>query len=326
MTNPSGTWTITINNAFDSVTDENDMFKQAFYTLKSLLVSAGWTVSRSNNGSTCTDADNITSKSAVGLGIAGTGAWAVLSSPSGWLPSSQTLYMLLMVETADVASNPYAQYDIRVSTMNYTGGNTTTLPTTAGVATQLGIASDTLLPGDASLPTPAYMYCAYNTRGDVIFAVKPAGQPFFCSLVMILSCTDAYGGGQGNYRFSIFSLASGNLTSDVITYSNFQTAAYFIGIDPGGTVADTPQWASSLWAATSWVGVDVQGETVDFPIDVFINHTTRGRYLGTPPDVRAAPVGLTFGELDDAEDDQTYRKVCVGELWLYAPTASLPFK
>lgn len=326
MTNPTGTWTITINNAFDSITDENDMFKQAFYNLKSLLVSAGWTVSRSNNGSTCTDADNITSKSAVGLGIAGTGAWAVLSSPSGWLPNSGTLYMLLLVETADVASSPYAQYDIRVSNQNYTGGNTTTLPTTAGTAGALTTSSDTLLPWDASLPLPAYMYLAYNTRGDVIFGVKQAGIAMFSSLVMILSCTDAFGGGQGNYRFAIFSYASGLAANDMIVYNILQSSGYTLGIDSGASSADAPLFTSSLWTANTWIGIDGQGETVDFPIDIFSNQATRGRYLGTYPDIRAAPTGLTFGELDDAEDDQTYRKVCVGDLWLYAPTASLPFK
>lgn len=328
MAEPTGTWTITINNGFDSTTDANVIFKQQFFQIKELLKSAGWTVTLSSDGSATAGAgDNITTKDDVGLGINGNGAWVVLSSPSGWADASNTVYMLLAVDTNDASTTPYSQIEGYISTAAYTGGSTSTLPSTAGTVDSLGTSADTIVPGNGSVPALLYTYQAYNSRGDVVYATKLGGTTVFSHLFLVISHSTSYGGGQGNYRFGIYNNAATTYTATGIPSSALSNAAFWIGIDSGGTNADAPQAESALWeAGSSWTaGIDAFGETLDFPMDLFSSIAARGRYLGTCPDIRACPPNLSVGSLDDSETSQTLRKVCVGSLWLYAPTADLPF-
>lgn len=312
MPNPYRTYTISIDNAWSSSSDQAVQFQETAYQIKTTAVAAGWTVTRSSDGTTAGAADYWTSASALEVNTSGNGAWVVMSSPASW--ASSTVYLLFYINAS--GSNPQAA-PIRMSTAAYTGGSTSALPTTAGTETTASSTPNIL--GHTSAAT-GYYYTWRTSRGDFAVATRLGSLSGFNSWLAVYSNTDASGAGRGNLRAWVHQFAS---TSNVFVTTTF-SISYLKSVTPSGSAAASLASTCPAWTATAWgSGLDVAGETVYSPIWL-VDNTSAGRFLGQWVDVYGNPTALAVGTLDDDESAQTYRRVCVGAVSLYMPTADLP--
>lgn len=214
------------------------------------------------------------------------------------------------------------------ATTGMTGGANGSLPTATGNQTAIITTGDDMIPW-TSLASGRYSTW-YTSRGDIMFGLKREGKGLFAHFMMLISNEDDNGGGAGNQRWHFFAASSN--TANVLLWTTLSATGNRKGTDPAGlntTMAISAQ--STVWYATgSWTdGLDQQGETNDVPIDLWHNGNAAAspRYYGQLVDLYGAPITLPFGALDDSERSQTQRRVCVGDgLWLYAPTAALPFE
>jgi hypothetical protein len=157
-----------------------------------------------------------------------------------------------------------------------------------------------------------------------MFGVKQGASSSFRNWFMLYSNVDNNGNGSGSRRMGVY---AHDTAGDDIVSSNFTNNGNWRGFDSGGTVANVPpNFESEAWrSASSWTnGRDVFSSDMDSTIGFWVNNAS-GRYLGTAIDLYAAPGNAVFGDLDDTESAQTQRRTCIGDLWAYAPTASLPF-
>jgi hypothetical protein len=320
MPTPIRTWTVSINNAFGTVSSQLIQFQEALWNLKSTLVAAGWTVTRSSNTVTASAADNWTSSTNVVLGLAGAGSWIVLQSPSSWPNAPGPVYVSLYVNNATGDTTPQT-IGLRISTLEYTGGTTAALPTTLGVETAV------LTNGDDIIPWTTYTTGNWaswrSSRGDVLFGVKPTGTNQFRFFTMLVSMEDGNGDGVGTQRWFFYSR---NNTTNVLAATDLQSSANVRSVDAGGnTLVTTGVLVSPLWlGATAWTGgLDFQGETNDMPIDVYQDSSSGGRWMGQFVDAYAAPTNIPFGTTIGG--DITFTFTAIGAIWVPVPIASLPF-
>ena len=318
MPNPSRTWTIAINQTFSSTVDQQIQFREACYALKVLMVAAGWTVTLSSDGATAGATDYWTSAAALEINTTGSGAWCVLTSPAGW--ASATASVLLYINNASADTTPQAM-TIRGTTGTYSGGNATTLPTASALETAISATPNIL--GHVSAVDARYGTWR-SSRGDVMFAAKTAGTSGFTAFIAITSNAVGNGGGRGDNRWWITQITN---TSDCLTRAALTSGSYTGSLASGGSAVGPVLMAAGVaWSATSWTsGLDYSGETVMSIVEATTNETATGRQLGQWIDTYAVPTALAFGTLDDAETAQAQRRVCVGDIAIYAPTASLPF-
>jgi hypothetical protein len=318
MPNPSRTWTIAINQTFSTAVDQQVQFREACYALKVLMVAAGWTVTRSSDGTTAGAADYWTSAAALEINTSGSGAWVTLTSPVGW--ASATASIVLYINNASADTTPQTMA-IRGTTGTYSGGSVSALPTAS--ATETAVSATPNILGHATVVDARYSTWR-SSRGDVMFAVKTAGVSGFTAFVCINSNAAGNGGGRGDNRWWITQITN---SSDCLTRAVLISGSYTGSLASGGSAVGPVLMASGVaWSATGWTsGLDYSGETVMSIVEATTNETLTGRQLGQWIDTYAVPTSLAFGVLDDSETAQTQRRVCVGDIAIYAPTASLPF-
>jgi hypothetical protein len=317
MPNPSRTWTININQTFSTTVDQQVQFREACYALKVLMVAAGWTVSRSSDGSTAGSSDYWTSAAALEINTSGSGAWVVLTSPVGW--ASATASVILYINNASADTTPQGMA-IRGTTGTYSSGSVSALPTAS--ATETNVSSTPNILGHTTVVDARYSTWR-SSRGDIMMMIKTAGVSTVTSFVAITSNADGNGGGRGDNRWWITQTSN---TSDALGSTFFATSYTSSLQSGGGAVVSTASYTGLAWQMTSWSsGLDYSGGTVFGVMEVSSNGVSNGRQLGQWIDMYAVPTTLAFGTLDDAETAQTQRRVVVGDVALYAPTASLPF-
>ena len=321
MVNPVRNWTITANN--DLGGDYPTQWKRACFQIIDTMRNAGWTVVQSSNGSVANTSDNITTESDWVQNTTGSGgSWAVLESPSGWLPNSGTLRVLLYanVSSGDTTPNPLHYY---FSSDPYnTDGTTTSLPTPTGF--QTSVTSDEVCSWTNYVP--ATYVAGYTDRGDIFFLGKQNGQNFISNMWVLGSNVDGDGGGRGDLRFYFLAMGS---NGSIITKPNLEQTSNWRSLRRDGLAQESQNKAAAiLWElAGSWSnGLDDFGDLNMQAIHIGENHPgSDGRYKGQWIDFFAVPEQATFGTLDDSESGQTYRRVVVGSgLAMYLPTASLP--
>ena len=315
MPNPTRTSTIVINGAYAGAATETARLQENCIRLYSLFIAAGWTAVRSSEGTA--GGDFATDRwaalvAAYGVGLevntAPNGAWCVFRSPSGWLNTGNA-EVLVSINTA---GTPFQAVNITMSFGTYAGGSDTALPT---VAVQTTVGSATIFSTTGTM----YWMTYFTSRGDLRFAVKVAGAAAFRTCVELWSNVDGNGGGRGSRRAWIRHETSAGC-------NNSDSFGTLRSLNSGGGAAHTGAASCALaWTNLTNLtgGADEFNETYDIAIDVSTN-VAAGRWLGAWIDTYGCPTGFTFGELDDTESAQTNRKVCVGDIWWYMPTASLP--
>lgn len=316
MPNPSRTWTISINQTFSSTVDQQIQFREACYALKALMVAAGWTVTLSSDGTTAGAADYWTSAAALEINTTGSGAWCVLTSPGGW--SSSTASILLYINNASADTTPQG-FVVRGTNGSYTGGSVSALPTASTAETAISSAPQAL--GHTTAVDARYATWR-SSRGDVALMVKTAGAATVTNYIALTSNVDGNGGGLGANRWWVTQVSG---TSDAMS-SSFM-GSYSTSLSSGGAASVTTVITGGLpWSMASWTsGLDYSGETIMGVMEIGQNSATTGRQLGQWIDMYSVPTALAFGVLDDSESAQTQRRVVVGDVAVYVPTASLPF-
>lgn len=321
---PNRTWTVGPNLKFTDQTDQVIQFQELLFALKSILVAAGWTVTLSSDTVTAGSGDRWIDAQDIVLGAAGAGSWIVFRSPSAW--ASNQIDLLLYVN--DTGSNPQnAPMRIAIEdTDPYTGGSTVALPTTLGAETSvMGSASD-MLPW--STVTDGRYATLYTSRGDVMVLVKVTGKPFFSQCHFIQSTTDADGGGVGPRRWMMSGRTVG-ATSDVfLTWTSF---AKIVSSPDGASATNVAVIDSEISSIVSFNAINSRGETYVAPLHGWVTTAAAERHLGRlfngdVGDSMQSNFHLPFGALVDIEDTGTLRRVCVTELFVPWPRASLPIE
>jgi len=115
-------------------------------------------------------------------------------------------------------------------------------------------------------------------------------------------------------------------SADVTTGANMTTSANWRAFDPTGATDTAPEASSASWNIGSWTnGLNYQGVSLTLPIDLYADVATSGRYYGNLVDIYAVPTSLPNAELDTTENEQTYRRICMGDIMHYVPRTELPF-
>ncbi len=325
---PSRTWTIDPNNIFTDQNDQLKQFQEACFALKQVFVAAGWTVRSSSNGTTADTSDNWATSADVVTGLAGSGSWIVFRSPVGWIPSSEQIDLIFYVN--DNAA-PFQQAPIRICPSGYnTDGTTAALPTPIGSETTVLTSPNfNIIPW--TVKTSGRWNSWYTSKGDVMFGVKQAGRRFFQHFMFLSGNVDGDGGGKGAQRWVYGARTSSTTDALVNPYS---------GINWRSSRIDKTAVNSQLiltsdgQSVTSWLdGFDYKGETKILEAHHFITQAANGRHLGElmGGDVgiaisNAAATATPFGTLDDPEDTQTLRRVCISGFWVYFLDADLPIQ
>ncbi len=329
MTNPARTWTISINNAFTNQTDRVLQYQEAIFNWKTNMVAAGWTVTLSSNGDVGANtpgggasgaADNWTTAAVLGVDdTAGGGSWIVMQAPAAFLQVGEALYVIGIVN--DATANP-GTFQVRMSPTAYAGGSTTTLPTSVGPETVLIAAGDSIITWGAAIPGRFATW--RSTRGDTMFMVKEQGTNEIESIIMLYSMSETSGGGQGSYRVVLWQQAAGgNFQSPNILGANARS------LNSSATLANSSTDGAYVLQNVSADDLDHNNEIIITPLFAVVDVAGRVRNLGQMVDLYVAPnsgvVATIFGRLIDDETAQTQRRVALGQLYVYAPTADLPF-
>jgi hypothetical protein len=322
MPNPDLNWTITANNHFSSSIDLDTQFREAFFAIKELYKSAGWTVVESSKGDGATfgsGSDVIATAADVGIGAAGAGAWISLRSPAaGWMGSDQVevLFYVDDLSPAQIANTQFTP----VGAGGYTGGTAVALPT-AALETVVNTLGNEIVPWNA--PIAGNYIAGFTDRGDIQFFVKPTGIDFLRFHYTVRANDASNGGGKGGYRFFHHAVHG---AGTVMSISFLGSASYKRYLAPTGVVGTNQLEADcTCWNINSWPdGRDFEGEGIDVDIDLYSDSASFHRYFGKWVDLRGAPSNLPWAELDDTETGQTYRKYGVGSVWIYVPSAALP--
>lgn len=326
MVTTTRNWTISPSSSFFSSQDK--CYQEHFFRLYQTMVSGGWAIESSSNGNSAVIGDIFETGSAtnIKLGVAGSGAWFVASSPKTFATGTDdgsgsfaTVYFLL---ATDDALAPYQQVDIKISNKPYTGGSISSLPTTNGTEGVQAASSDDLYPFTGSTGVTASFYSAYSDRGDIIFACRNTLRTNFSSLFMILGNHND-DGGSGFNRYGVFNFAQNN--SDIIDGTVLKNGpSNWLGIEPGGDSAVAPEIHCSVWespALGSFGGSFYDSSLPVFPINIFSRDASNGRWMGKFPDLYGCKSG-SFGQTDDDDFGDPIIKMSAGDLWLLVPTGT----
>lgn len=323
MVQPLRTPTIVFDVAFTSQVDQAVQYREAIFAAKTAFLAAGWAVERCSDSVSAASSDLwLTAANIVNAAAGSAHSWIVMVSPIGWLPNSGQIRVTLdcIAPTPDTTPQLWQVY-FQNASHGATGTNTDRPP---AVGTETAI----LTVGQDIIPWPTAVAGRYTTwttaRGDVMMIIKPQGVMEARFAFILTANTDTDGGGEGDNRFYFF--AHDSNTAGILTAANLGNTSACRGLSPGGSNADASAAESSIWNVTLWSGgISGGGQTVAVPIDLYANVAVRGRPLGSVIDIYAVPTTLPAGTLDDAETGQTYRRICMDNVMIYVPTASLPF-
>jgi hypothetical protein len=125
------TWTFDVGNVVNTLAEATDM-KAILFGLKTAMVAAGWTVQLSSDAASAGAADYWIDTGDLNWGTTGARSWIVLRNPDFFGAGA---HFELLLECRWAASDHPTNLGVKYSpTGDYSGGNTTTLPTaTTGV-------------------------------------------------------------------------------------------------------------------------------------------------------------------------------------------------
>lgn len=325
MPNPVRTPTIDAFNNFSNQTDRTVQYQEALFNLKQALVASGGggTVTRSSDGTNVSDGDEWVDANDVNAGTGGSESWCTITLGGSY--GGTTLYCLL---AATDAASPPADFTFTIAGNPFTGGDASTLPTTAGA--QSSAIPVTPIIGTAVADRHWTSYTTAN--GDVFFLVKRNGVSQFDFGFMLFAFTDADGGGQGTHRTAIF-VNESQTTPGGVTGAAFISNTNWRGLRSGGadaTTADIRGSSGLQQANIQWTGgTAFDGSTVDDDNKIWDADTADGRFIGSHPDLFFVPNNLPYGTFDATENGQTFRRVCLGgtatiaPFFMYFPDADL---
>lgn len=309
------------NIAISNALSQTEQTQEIFFLAKEWLVASGGTVLLSNNGSDDPDAnpgDNITDRTDVPPGAAGTGCWILVEFAAGTISDSVHRVLLYI----DDASGAIQNVGIRTGPGSTSdNGSTSALPSLTGVWTAAN--SFNLNPFASSQNIRVNTWRTTTPNRPQRFMVKQQGTGVVNLLWEIVSSTDAQGGGSGSERWAHFISSSG---ADAITTSLIGNNAFWQGVDAAGSAETSTIGASVIWSiSASWTnGLDGSGGAHPVPL-VVGQSSAGGRAIGSPVDVYALPTGFPFGLYVDAAEvaaAQNTLRTSFGDLAFYWPNGT----
>jgi len=309
------TWSGPNQAAFTSSSDQAVQYRQACYSLKTFLLSGGWTVERSSNGTTADGNDNWDSVSDIVFGTEASQAhsWISLIAPTGkGNPSGGSNYRLLLNcdnSNADTTPQTLVFYIARGT---YTGGSTTTRPTITGVEdTALTI---NFIPWTTA--TGGSICTWYTDDGDVYVGHKADGDTFFRFFWMI---RDDLVDSRGNYTMTMSGWT--NATSDVVTLGNMTAGTNWRHLRADGSGPSTRALAHSIaFDLNSWPsGAEgSSGRRYWRDVEILANGSTSAdaRDMGLLVDVRGTPANTAWMIFDQDDDGASapFEMFTIGDL------------
>jgi hypothetical protein len=254
------TWSIqSINNVLD-VSSLLNMHKATTLSLKQFITgqtpvnsSGAWTVVSSSNSVTQSLSDNWNSVSDLVWASDGVAhSWIVLKSPAGYVPAGGFVYLLLSCATGD------SNLVIKMSGNGFTGGSSTTDPTSTGASVWGGSQLWT-----ATLPAGAKWHGTRNTFGDFVFLWSKNGSGLAASAFMVISRVEYQAADVFPVTFSAAFLETGRGAFSGVDFSEFNTGnTRCIWTDGGATpnssyiIQPRDFGSNENWLDTSSTGVD----------------------------------------------------------------------
>lgn len=329
MVQPIRSWTIAINQEPTDQTSQLTQYRDLIFAWKTNMVMAGWTVVRSSDGDAgasapgggnVSDSDNWTSASVLGVdSTGGGGAWIILQAPSAFLSAGGTLFMRAFVNEPNTTNPRIFSYNL--STATYTGGTTTSLPTTAGTETSVDTTNQNVLAISSGSAEPVRYSTWRSTRGDTYFMVKREGIKAMEFAFICYSNEDTNGAGQGEHRFFALQAAGSLFNSFLVTAARTFNAA-------GTTAVNGGIDFGNLLSNVTSDDLDYQNNILSTPVHAVVD-SSAVRYLGLMIDTYAGPpagtIANSWGRLFDDETTQAQRRVSLGFLFFFAPSSALPF-
>jgi hypothetical protein len=315
-------WSDDLNNLFSDQLDQRVQYREAIFAFVGAHLAAGWTVELSTDGTNAPDATNQWTSAAILLygNAAQPRAWIVLRSPAGWAVGAGLYhYMLVGLENVNTSTTPRT-WTQRGSTIPWTGGSTTTFPTTLNSGNTQWTRNGTNFLSWAA-PARARWNAWWTADGDVWFALKGDG----VAAVSMLACSHSSSfyadqdGGFGQYRGKFGLTVGATISTNQITWASLQAAFLRCSLADGGIPSSTTSgFASTVSILTAWaLGANDVGRVPDAPIEAYTNtgSVSADRQFGELLDVRGSPNNAPFNLLIDGDTDP-FRLVNIGCLWM----------
>ena len=315
MAAPVKTLIDTPNNAFSS-TAVDTQYGEALFALKNEYVQGGWTVVGSSDGTTASmdGTDRWPNGAGINQGTAGNGSWIVLRSPTG--DEGEVVEMII---ATDDNTSPLQQFDLRITGGTYSGGSASSLPTSDKDEDVISAANDDIIPW--SVATTASWHAVRSDDGRFLFfGIKEDTVDGFRFALLSALNTDSEGGGDGAYRFALFtSSGAGNR----LTAANLTNSTNWLSLEPGGDdgVASAE---STVWeGAASWSndGVSSEGSVPRADVELWANSgaAQTARYIGKLLDCRGVPAALPWNDdfSGEPEGGETQRMYAFGGIALF---------
>ena len=332
-------WTVDANNILTSSnSDQVEQYKELFYSLHKMMLSASYTVAASSDGSVANTSDNINSSNDVTIGNSSQDrTWAVYNMPSGYEFSGSAdnrPQILIQTDESNTDSNPQG---INVSLcgvgLDVSGSlSTDSTPSTLGSSQSINN-FDLNIHGSSTSESLGIQYsCVYSDEGDLIFLIKKVGSdPFFSCFIIRQGTTSQtgatggrltliYGDNATNWSFEFTSPFNGTFQQLVssVDGSEVDNACEIVGV---GSRAASTGINDASWSN----GLDERGELIDFPIFIF-SDASFGRYLGVWVDIRQVSNQTPVGAVIDGDTDPL-RYVHIGDgLFIPWTTSDFPIQ
>ena len=314
MAIPERVITINANNPFtDSSTDLQ--YREAVFNLANTFKLAGWTVTNSSNGTTASAADNWASVADVVLGTEGSGSWIVLQSPGGEFDENAFILIAIMEASSTVAKD----LRIRLATLDFTGGTTTTLPTSAGAVTSNNATGAQIIPWVNGRYGSWISW--FFDNGDVWFATKTNGSAGLSYFFMFNHFSSSEPGDVGSNRSQFFQFHTIDPRS---TFPNFDFATHWRAIRHDGTALNSALGAFSdvEFICGNWAPRhSTNGRIAASPMHIGQTNAL-GYYMGRIRDIYGTHTPP--GRLDPSEAGQAQRRYSIGSAFVFLNSADLP--
>lgn len=312
-------WASSLNNQFTSDVDQAIQYREAFFGLLQMFLSAGWTVEYTSDGTTADTNNNLLAATDVVYGLDGSQplSYFVVQSPANWV-SGGTIQISVVANEDNADATPQT-IDVYATSGSFTLPVTPeqNRPTTTDPMVSFTIQN--LIPHAAA--APARWHGWYTTRGDVMFGVSTDSTGTLDFGFCAIAHTDAAPFNlEGDYRCGIYCEAN----AGVFANANFLNGLNWRSFKDSGAVAGTLvlDSLSALFTTLSNGSSAISGALINFSIGMGEN-VAAGRILGVFDDIRSVPNNATATVTQDGDTD-TVRYVVVDDLIIPTTAAQLP--
>lgn len=338
------TWTSQLNQIIsDGATpDAIAQYQSGFFKLHTFLQSAGWLLKEScglNGGGPITAGvgDNILSATDVVIGLNGSQphSWAFYEMPTGWIQGGKA-WILISTNDSNVSATPYQLiFKTAIGTI-FSGGTTTTAPTSPNEYQSL---ENTFTPQGNAAKVNSRVHASYADNGDFYWGWSEDGTDLIETVIWMgafdaTKTVEQGGPDDPNWAFFVgfshdptvggsgrfwglggFDRGTFQVPTFIGDWSITQNATGAYSIADSGTSPDMDSWTNGV--------SDASGRTIACEIE-FTQDAAAGRYMGKVIDIRALPVQLPLGTVDDADPTPTTRYANVGQIALPVQNSQLP--